>query len=272
MRHLLVPTLLALAACNANPSAVRALEGTAPASAARVYTVDTAGATAEAALDGAQFTVQLSPGTDVFLFVEQTDGRVGALSFDDGHGGMTSRIPPFSGTIDLGAVTVTDLSQRARGASTLEVTSEHDPLAETDSDGDGESDLEDADDDGDGTGDADDADADGDGTDDHDEDLDSDDDGACDDADDDDDDDGTDDADDDDDGHDHDGDGSDCDDGEDGSDDDADDGDDGDGADDTGDDADGSDDGDSDDEADDTGDHGDGDDGSDDGDCGDAAP
>lgn len=171
-------------------SADRALRGSAPDGATDIFAIDTAGRAAHADATSGEFTVALEPGAPVVLFVALADGTIAPLTFDNGLGGRQSRIPDFSGTVDLGQLTVVDLSGQRNGEGTVEAESEENPLDGIDSDDDGESDLEDTDDDDDGSDDDEDADDDGDGEDDDEQDLDADDDGSPDAADDDDDDDG----------------------------------------------------------------------------------
>jgi len=182
-----IPWVLGLASLAACGSSERALEGTAPADAARVTVVDATGAQYVAEGAGA-FRVVLPADGHVALFVERTDGVVAPLVFDNGAG-TQSDIPVFAGTIDLGALTVVDPAALARGGAEPTAEAENNPLESVDSDDDGDSDLED-DDDNDGAHDDDDDDDDGDGEHDDDGDLDEDDDGAPDYSDDDDDGDG----------------------------------------------------------------------------------
>jgi hypothetical protein len=84
---------------------------------------------------------------------------VARLIFDDGRGGLSSRLPVNVEDLDLGTPTL-------QGDDGLALDEAHNPLARNDRDGDGSADLLDDDDDGDGTADGEDADADGDGTDD----------------------------------------------------------------------------------------------------------
>lgn len=208
MRKLLFLSFLAVGCAG---SQEKTLTGVAPQGASDIYAVDTQGRTAHADAATGDFKVVMEPGAPMVLFVAMADGSIAPLTFDaDAAGTRQSRIPDFTGTVDLGQLTIVDLTTQRDGEGTVEADSEENPLDGIDSDDDGESDLDDADDDGDGEGDDDDSDDDGDGEDDDDQDLDSDDDGSPDEADSDDDDDGTEDAEDSDD----DGDGVDDDDGE----------------------------------------------------------
>jgi hypothetical protein len=188
--------LIALVGCG---SSGRALEGKAPADVTDIYAIDSQGRTAHADTATGDFHVDLAPGASDVLFVALADGTIAPLVFDaNADGARQSRIPDFTGTVQLGQLTLVDLSGQRNGEGTEEAESEENPLDAIDSDDDGEADFADGDDDDDGQEDGDDADSDGNGDDDDDEDLDSDDDGSPDEADSDDDNDGTDDADDDD--------------------------------------------------------------------------
>lgn len=81
------------------------------------------------------------------------------LVFDDGHGGLSSRLPVNVEDLDLGTPLL-------EGDGSLQLDASHNPLARNDRDGDATPDLSDDDDDGDGVVDVEDADADGDGVDD----------------------------------------------------------------------------------------------------------
>jgi hypothetical protein len=204
MRKLLWLSLFAVGCAG---SQEKTLTGTAPQGAADIYAIDTQGRTAHADATSGAFSVVMEPGAPMVLFVAMDDGSIAPLTFDaDAAGTRQSRIPDFTGTIDLGQLSIVDLTTQRDGQGTVEAESEENPLDEIDSDDDGEADREDADDDGDGEEDGDDEDDDGDGEDDDEQDLDSDDDGSPDEADSDDDDDGVeDDEDSDDDGEDADG-------------------------------------------------------------------
>ena len=221
---------------NSDPEAAgRVLVGTLPEGVSAVFTLDTDGAATFGEIDGSGFSITVSGDQPVAVFVHSGDLLL-PLQFERSAGGaLTNMIPDFSGTIDLGAVSLVTAAA-FRDANEDYAESENNPMDEVDSDGDGESDYDDADDDDDGVDDDDDADDDGDGEDDDDQDLDSDDDGNPDLSDEDDDDDGIEDDEDEDEADDEDGDGidddEDCDDDGDGEDDEEDDDDDGDGVDD----------------------------------------
>ncbi|MFH1809090.1 MAG: hypothetical protein ABIJ09_10120 [Pseudomonadota bacterium] len=84
---------------------------------------------------------------------------VARLTFDDGLGGLSSRLPVNVADLDLG-------TPGYPGSARLVLDDAHNPFALNDRDGDGAPDLTDGDDDGDGSPDAEDGDADGDGVDD----------------------------------------------------------------------------------------------------------
>jgi hypothetical protein len=156
-----MPWVLGLASLVACGSSERALEGTAPADAARVTVIDAAGGRFVAEGAGA-FRIGLPADGHVALFVERTDGVVAPLVFENGVGSQ-SDIPVFAGTIDLGALQIVDPAALARGGGDATAESENNPLDSVDSDDEGASDLEDEDDDNDGDDDDSDEDDDGDG-------------------------------------------------------------------------------------------------------------
>lgn len=91
---------------------------------------------------------------------------VGLITFSDGHGGLTSRVPASDKDLDLGEASIVTGNPSTLGDNRVPLQDNSNPLLRTDRDQDGLADQVDLDDDSDGVSDAADMDADGDGLDD----------------------------------------------------------------------------------------------------------
>lgn len=167
MRSMWMAMAALLVGCGS--SADRVLTGELPAEATGVYAVDASGARADGEVDGSSFRIALSGGA--VRVVVDVDGTPYELRFPSTAGGSADRstIPDFAGEVELGALTLHTGGVRATTGGDDWAESEENPLAQVDSDEDGEDDFEDEDDDDDGTDDEDDDDDDGDGEDDDDD-------------------------------------------------------------------------------------------------------
>lgn len=150
-------------------SADRSLTGELPAEATGVYAMDASGAKTQGTVDGSAFAIALAPGA--VRVVVDVDGVPYELRFPSTAGGAAdhTNIPDFTGEVALGVLTLHSAGMRAATGGDDWAESEENPLAQVDSDDDGEDDLADEDDDDDGVDDVDDEDDDGDGEDDDDD-------------------------------------------------------------------------------------------------------
>ena len=138
---LLAVALLAAACADAPDS--RALTGRAPAGTRALEAVDTEGKSFAAVLDQGDFRVVLDTKSPVELYVIDADDTRRVMKFQPTAGAPATRsiLPAFEGTVALAQLQECDCDGDGHDA---EVTPEHNPLEQIDSDHDGASDLDDA--------------------------------------------------------------------------------------------------------------------------------